>query len=61
MVEAAVKLADGAGGRIVPIHKIRVHPNPDKVFTPISDVGSCRHWLPLWVVAVPDNTTTTRP
>ena len=39
MVEAAVKLADGAGGRIVPIHKIRVHPNPDKVFTPISDMS----------------------
>ena len=53
MVEAAVKFVDCAGGRIVPVHKIRVHPNPEGLFTPVADMTDPVGTGPLLLVIQP--------
>ena len=37
MIETPMKLVDGTGQGIVPIHEIGIHEGPDRLFTPITD------------------------
>ena len=39
MIERTMKLVDGTGQGIVPVHEIGIHDGPDGLFTPVTDVA----------------------
>ena len=56
MIETTMKLVDGTGQGIVPIHEIGMDDGPDGLFTSVTDVSdSVCTGPPAWEVGVPGN------